>query len=89
VELVEATAEDPDALVDRWYSLAKSMESYDELNQLVYTDVDDISKDGFRNHLDAEEIQPISSSTKTRLSAMSSSVRDTTRPANTRITSAS
>lgn len=56
MELVEATADDLDALVDRWYSLAKSMESYDELNQLVYTDVDDVSRDGFRNHLDAEEI---------------------------------
>ncbi|QIO23553.1 N-acetyltransferase [Haloarcula sp. JP-L23] len=56
MELVEATVDDLDALADRWYSLAKSMESYDELNQLVYTDADDVPKEGFRNHLDAEEI---------------------------------
>lgn len=55
MQLVEATPEDLDALVDRWYALAKSMESYDELNQLVYTDADDVSRDGFRNHLDAED----------------------------------
>lgn len=56
MELVEATEDDLDALVDRWYSLAKSMEAYDELNQLVYTDVDDIAKDSSHNHLDAEDI---------------------------------
>lgn len=56
MELVEATEDDIDILIDRWYSLAKSMEAYDELNQLVYTDVDDVAKDGFLNHLDAEDI---------------------------------
>ena len=56
MELVEATEADLDALVDRWYALASSMESYDELNQLVYTDADEVSEDGFRDRLDAEEI---------------------------------
>ena len=56
MELVEATVDDLDALVNRWYALASSMESYDEMNQLSYTDVDDVSEDGFRNHLDAEKI---------------------------------
>jgi ribosomal protein S18 acetylase RimI-like enzyme len=56
MELVEATVDDLDALVNRWYALASSMESYDEMNQLIYTDVDDVSEDGFRNHLDAEKI---------------------------------
>lgn len=56
MELVEATSDDLDALVDRWYSLAKSMESYDELNEIVDTDADDIAKEGFRKHLGAEEI---------------------------------
>jgi len=55
MELVEATAEDIDALVDRWYSLAKSMESYDQLNELVYTDAGDVSRDRFRSQLEAEE----------------------------------
>lgn len=55
MELVETTADDLDTLVDRWYSLAKSMESYDELNELVYTDADDVSRDGFRSYLESEE----------------------------------
>lgn len=56
MELVEAIEDDIDALVDRWYSLAKSMEAYHELNQLTYTDVDDVPSDGFENHLKAEDI---------------------------------
>lgn len=55
MDLVEATADNLDALVDRWYSLAKSMESYDELNELIYTDADDVSRDGFRSHLKSEK----------------------------------
>jgi GNAT superfamily N-acetyltransferase len=55
MELVEATADDLDTLVDRWYSLAKSIESYDELNELVYTDADEVSRDGFCSHLESEE----------------------------------
>ncbi|AGB32647.1 GCN5-like N-acetyltransferase [Natrinema pellirubrum DSM 15624] len=55
MELIEATADDLDALVDRWHSLAQSMEAYDELNRLVRTDVRDIAKDGFQKYLDAEK----------------------------------
>ena len=55
MELVEATAEDLDALVERWYSLAKAMEAHDELNELVYADVDEVPHDGFRTHFDDEE----------------------------------
>ncbi|GAA0463239.1 GNAT family N-acetyltransferase [Halococcus dombrowskii] len=56
MELIEATAGDLDDLVDRWYSLAKSMEAYDELNELSDADVDEISDDGFRAHLEDEEV---------------------------------
>jgi ribosomal protein S18 acetylase RimI-like enzyme len=56
MELVEATADDLDALVDRWYALAAAMESYDELNELVYADVDDVPEDGFRAHLEADDV---------------------------------
>ncbi|WP_255148948.1 GNAT family N-acetyltransferase [Halorarius halobius] len=51
MELVEATADDLDALVERWHSLATAMEAHDELNELV-DDVDDRAHDGFRAHLD-------------------------------------
>ncbi|WP_049927057.1 GNAT family N-acetyltransferase [Halopiger goleimassiliensis] len=56
MELVEATADDLDALIERWYSLATSMEAYDELNRLAYASVDDVPPDGFRNHLEAEDV---------------------------------
>lgn len=56
MELVEATAEDLDALVNRWYDLAKSMEAYDELNALTFEDAADVPDDGFRAHLDDEDV---------------------------------
>lgn len=56
MELVEATAEDLDALTSRWYDLASEMEAYDELNALVYADADEVSADGFRAHLDDEDV---------------------------------
>jgi ribosomal protein S18 acetylase RimI-like enzyme len=56
MEIREATAEDIDALVDRWYALAESMEPYDELNELASAGVADVSGDGFRAHLDDEEV---------------------------------
>ncbi|WP_265108011.1 GNAT family N-acetyltransferase [Halosolutus halophilus] len=56
MELIEATVEDLDALVSRWYSLAKAMEAYDELNALSYANIDEVSDEGFRTHLDEEEI---------------------------------
>lgn len=54
MELVEATENDLDALVDRWYGLAKKMEQYSELNELVYADASEVPEDGFRTHLDDE-----------------------------------
>ena len=56
MKLVEATAADLDALVERWYALARSMEAYDELNRLTYDDVDEVPEDGFRTHLDDESV---------------------------------
>ncbi|MFC7155415.1 GNAT family N-acetyltransferase [Halomarina halobia] len=56
MELIEATADDLDALVDRWYDLAKAMEEYSELNELAYGDVSEVSDDGFRAHLDDEDV---------------------------------
>ena len=56
MELVEATESDIDALIDCWYALATSMEEYDELNELVYSDVEDVPPDGFKNYLDDDEV---------------------------------
>ncbi|WP_440988709.1 GNAT family N-acetyltransferase [Haloarchaeobius baliensis] len=56
MELVEATADDLDALVARWYALAEAMEPHDELNELVYADVEEVPEDGFRAHLEDEDI---------------------------------
>lgn len=56
MELVEATTGDLDALIERWYDLAKTMEEYSELNKLVYEDVNEVSDDGFRAHLNDDSI---------------------------------
>ena len=56
MELVEATVEDLDSLVERWYDLASSMEEYDKLNELNYADVTDVPDDGFRTLLDQEAV---------------------------------
>jgi ribosomal protein S18 acetylase RimI-like enzyme len=56
MKLVEATADDLDTLVDYWYTLAREMEKYDELNELVYADVEAVPDDGFRAHLDEADI---------------------------------
>ncbi|WP_121744651.1 GNAT family N-acetyltransferase [Natronorubrum halophilum] len=56
MELVEATSDDLDALVDRWYDLATGMKEYSELNELAYADVREVPDDGFRAHLENEDV---------------------------------
>ena len=56
MELVEATEDDLHALVDRWYDLATGMEQYSALNELAYSDVHEVPDDGFRAHLDDEDV---------------------------------
>ncbi|AEH38845.1 GNAT family N-acetyltransferase [Halopiger xanaduensis] len=56
MELVEATADDLEALVDRWYALANAMEPYSELNELDVDGTEESIEDGFRDHLEDEEI---------------------------------
>jgi hypothetical protein len=43
MELLEVAAEDVDALVDPWYSLASAMEEYDELNELSWADATEVA----------------------------------------------
>lgn len=56
MELVEADADDLDALVERWYALATAMERYSPLNELVYGGVDEVPETGFRDHLADESV---------------------------------
>ncbi|WP_049921044.1 GNAT family N-acetyltransferase [Halopiger djelfimassiliensis] len=56
MELIEVGAEDLDALVDRWYSLAKAMEAYDELNVLDTDAIHEAAEDGFRSHLEDDAV---------------------------------
>ncbi|WP_254543528.1 GNAT family N-acetyltransferase [Halomarina pelagica] len=56
MELVEATADDLGALVDRWYDLARATEGYAETNELAYGDVSEVADDGFRAHLADEDV---------------------------------
>lgn len=55
MELVEATADDFDALVVSWWDLATEMEDYSKLNELAYENVDEVPDDGFRARLDDED----------------------------------
>lgn len=55
MELVEATETDLGAITDRWYRLAKSMEHYSELNELVYDAASEVSEEGFRSLLEDDE----------------------------------
>lgn len=54
MELVEATEDDLDALVDRWCDLANAMEEYSELNELDASN--ETVEDGFRAHFDDEDV---------------------------------
>jgi ribosomal protein S18 acetylase RimI-like enzyme len=56
MDLVEATADDLEALVDRWYALATEMAAHAKLNELVYADVHEVPDDGFRAHLEEEDV---------------------------------
>lgn len=56
MRLVEATATDIDELVTLWHNLATEMESYDQLNELDSEDIEEVSQDGFRNHLSNKSI---------------------------------
>lgn len=56
MELVEATADHPDALVEHRYSLASAMEEYDDLNEVMDADIEDVSGDGFRALLDEKAV---------------------------------
>jgi ribosomal protein S18 acetylase RimI-like enzyme len=57
MDLVEATAADLDALVERWHALATAMEAYDDLNELVYGGIEEVPDEGFRVHLDDESVR--------------------------------
>ncbi|GAB3674863.1 N-acetyltransferase family protein [Halopiger thermotolerans] len=56
MELVEATDDDLEALVDRWYDLANAMVAYSELNKLDVDATDERIEDAFRDHLEDEDI---------------------------------
>lgn len=52
----EANEDDVDTLVELWNSLAEGMEEYSELNELSYSDVSEVADEGFRKHLENEDI---------------------------------
>ena len=56
MHLVPATEDDLDALVSRWYGLAREMEQYDDLNELSYDGLGDVPDDGFRALLDDDAV---------------------------------
>lgn len=56
MELVEATADDLEALADRWYDLAEAMAEHSELNELDADATAETAEDGFRAHLEDEDV---------------------------------
>ncbi|RNJ25925.1 GNAT family N-acetyltransferase [Halosegnis longus] len=56
MRLLDATADDLDALTSRWYALAREMEQYDDLNELSDDALGDVPDDGFRALLDDEAV---------------------------------
>lgn len=55
MELVEAGKEELDTYIELWFSLAKGMEKYSDLNHLVYNEACEVSEDGFIEHFESEE----------------------------------
>ncbi|WP_439026631.1 GNAT family N-acetyltransferase [Haloarchaeobius sp. DT45] len=56
MQLNEATADDIDTLIHSWYSLASGMEEFSRFNELVYDDPAEVPEDGFRRHLESEDV---------------------------------
>lgn len=54
MELVEATADDLDAFVERWYDLVAYVGPDSKHPELAYTKVHEDSEDGFRDHLNED-----------------------------------
>ncbi|WP_267639792.1 GNAT family N-acetyltransferase [Haloarchaeobius amylolyticus] len=56
MQLIEATEDDLDTLVECWYTLASGMEQYSAFNELSYDDPDEVPADGFRRHLESDDV---------------------------------
>ena len=54
MELVEAGKEELDNYVDLWFSLAKGMEKYSELNKIIYSNAGKVPEDGFVEQIENE-----------------------------------
>ncbi|WP_410764862.1 GNAT family N-acetyltransferase [Haloferax sp. DFSO60] len=56
MHLSEATADDIPTLIECWYALATETEQYDDTNEIVYDSVGDVPEDGFRGHLERDDM---------------------------------
>ncbi|WP_338729145.1 GNAT family N-acetyltransferase [Haladaptatus sp. DJG-WS-42] len=56
MHLKEATETDIPTLIECWYALATDNEPYSPFNELVYDSQAEVSADGFRNHLERDDI---------------------------------
>lgn len=55
MELVDSGRNDLDIYIDLWFSLAKEMENYSDLNNLIYENKADVSEDGFIRQFEDED----------------------------------
>ncbi|PSH02276.1 MAG: GNAT family N-acetyltransferase [Nanohaloarchaea archaeon QH_8_44_6] len=54
MELKEADKQELETLVELWFSLAKGMEKYSDLNRLIYESENEVDKEEFLNQLEDE-----------------------------------
>jgi ribosomal protein S18 acetylase RimI-like enzyme len=55
MELVDAGKEELDSYIELWFSLAKSMEKYSELNEIIYDNTEEVSEDSFIEQLESDK----------------------------------
>ncbi len=59
MQFVEADETALGTLTELWYALATEMEPYSDLNDLVYSSVDEVSEDGFRRQLESDSVSNV------------------------------
>jgi len=56
---IEADETTVETLTELWYMLATEMEAHSDLNELVYSSVDEVSEDGFRRQLESDSVSNV------------------------------
>lgn len=55
MELLEAGKENLHSYIELWFSLAKEMEKYSEVNKIIYNNAEEASEDGFIEQIESDK----------------------------------